>query len=418
MLSFRARFATASTALFVLSNLLCAAPALTTIQDVLYKADGTRFNGILQIRWNSFQAADATNIAAQTVTTQVSNGYLHVLLVPTTNANPAAVYTVVYNSDGNIQFTETWVVPPSSGPLRVADVRSTAFVGSAGGAATLGIMQIGDISGLRTELNIRPTMGAGFATSRAAIIDGTGGISSALGNLSDCVHTDGSSGPCGGSGGGGSVAGPSTSGFVDAESPSGIVDGANTIFQLANAPNPAGSLTLFRNGLALQRNTEFTVSASTVTFLAGSVPQAGDILQAFYRTLVSGPSAVCVLYTLAANGTAWTASTTQDITLFALPAKGIVTGVREKTIAAWNGSGFTTLSLSIGDSVGGPTFYTAAGYDLTAPAGNTNFRNTQLFKSSTDAGSNVIAHITANAPLNSATITGTINIDVCSVVLP
>ena len=37
--------------------LRAAEPPLTTIQDVLYKADGTRFNGYVQISWNSFEAA-------------------------------------------------------------------------------------------------------------------------------------------------------------------------------------------------------------------------------------------------------------------------------------------------------------------------------------------------------------------------
>ena len=41
-----------------------AGPQLTTIQDVLYKADGTLFNGILTISWNNFQAGDPTRASA------------------------------------------------------------------------------------------------------------------------------------------------------------------------------------------------------------------------------------------------------------------------------------------------------------------------------------------------------------------
>jgi len=76
------------------------------------------------------------------------------------------------------------------------------------------------------------------------------------------------------------------------------------------------------------------------------------------------------------------------------------------------------LSLWIGDSVGGPAFYTSAGYDLTAAPGNTNFLSTQLFKSATDAGSTVIAHLSANALLNAAPIAGSVDADVCLVILP
>ena len=69
-----------------LATSLFAAPPLTTIQDVLYKADGTRFNGTVTISWNSFEAIDRSAIAQQTITVTVVNGYLHVQLVPTTTA--------------------------------------------------------------------------------------------------------------------------------------------------------------------------------------------------------------------------------------------------------------------------------------------------------------------------------------------
>ncbi len=197
-MNIKARFAAIIT-LCLPWNLVYAAPALTTIQDLLYKADGTRFNGTLQITWTGFQAADASNIATQSVTAPVSNGYLRVVLVPTTTAATPTTYNVVYNSDGRVQFTETWVVPPSATPLRVADVRSLITDASVAAASTQ--LQISDIAGLQTELNIRPTMGSDFAISRAAVVDGSGGIAGAAGNLSDCVHVDGTSGACGGAGG-------------------------------------------------------------------------------------------------------------------------------------------------------------------------------------------------------------------------
>src|SRR5215471_16594896 len=96
-----------------------ALPPLTTIQDVLYKADGTRFNRSLTISWTSFEAIDRSAIAQQTTTVNVVNGMLQVQLVPTTTATPASYYTVVYHSDGRIQFQETWAVPSSTQPLRV-----------------------------------------------------------------------------------------------------------------------------------------------------------------------------------------------------------------------------------------------------------------------------------------------------------
>jgi hypothetical protein len=66
-----------------------AGPPLTTIQDVLYKADGTRFNGALTISWSSFQAVDNSAIVMQSTTVKVVDGNLRVQLVPNTSATPA-----------------------------------------------------------------------------------------------------------------------------------------------------------------------------------------------------------------------------------------------------------------------------------------------------------------------------------------
>jgi hypothetical protein len=121
--------------LFAVVCLVAAAvaePPLTTIQDVLYKADGTRFNGTLTISWNSFQSADNSDIVTQTSTVKVVEGNLRVQLVPTTTLTPTVYYTVTYNSDGRVQFQENWAVPASATPLRVRDVRVAAPVTSTG----------------------------------------------------------------------------------------------------------------------------------------------------------------------------------------------------------------------------------------------------------------------------------------------
>ena len=100
------------------ASILCAAPqTLTTIQDTLYKADGTRFHGTLTISWTSFEAIDHSQIMQQSTTVTVVDGNLRVQLVPTTTATPTAYYTVVYNSDGRVQFQETWAVPSSVSPV-------------------------------------------------------------------------------------------------------------------------------------------------------------------------------------------------------------------------------------------------------------------------------------------------------------
>lgn len=267
----------------ILGFAAAAAPPLTTIQDVLYKADGTRFSGTLTISWNSFQAVDHSDIVTQTTTVKVVDGNLRVQLVPTTSSVPPITYKVTYNSDGRIQFQETWSVPSSAQPLRVRDVRTTAAatapaVTAANDTSTGGTGPVNesDVVGLIADLGARPLKGTGYAAGRVAVVDPIGMIASVTGDPSDCVRVDGSSGPCGGS--------SSSPSFVDGESLSGIVDGSNATFGISAIPDPVTSLAVYRNGVLQKSGQDFTLSGSTVQFASTSTPQPGDTLLASYRT--------------------------------------------------------------------------------------------------------------------------------------
>ncbi|HXA48949.1 MAG TPA: hypothetical protein VNV86_01525, partial [Candidatus Acidoferrum sp.] len=252
---------------------LCAAPQpLTTIQDTLFKADGTRFNGTLTISWTNFEAIDHSQILQQTATVTVVDGNLRVQLVPTTTATPVAFYTVVYNSDGRVQFTETWAVPSSVQPLRVRDVRIVA-PGAAGDTAGTTPVQETDVVGLISDLGARPLKGPAYAPGRVAWVNPTGALETVTGSPSDCVRVDGTSGPCGGT----------QPAFNDNETPAGLVDGANATFTLAAVPNPASSLVIYRNGVLQKVGQDYSLTANTITFLAGAAPQPGDTLLAGYR---------------------------------------------------------------------------------------------------------------------------------------
>ncbi len=263
-----------------------AQPPLTTIQDVLFKADGTRFSGQTTIRWNSFDAADGSNISTQNVTVRVVDGYLRVQLVPTTNAGPGARYQVIYNSDGAVQFEETWAVPPSAAPLRVRDVRAAPSAPfNSGNLTTAGTITEEDVAGLVADLALRPMKGPGFSTSRVAAINETGEIESVLGGLSDCVRVDGTAGACGGE---------SAPTYVDNEIPGGLVDGSNLSFFLSSNPNPAGSLALYRNGIMMKPAFDYTILGNIVTFVNNAPPQSGDTLLASYRVGAVNPSDTAV----------------------------------------------------------------------------------------------------------------------------
>jgi len=270
----------------VLTGPLSATP-LTTIQDTLYTATGSRFTGVVTIIWRSFDASDTSNVTTQVYRVQVSNGILYVQLTPTTTAITAARYTVQYTNIGGVHYSEVWAVPPSATPLRVRDVRLAPGAVVTPGPPAATTIQIGDVVGLPNALSLRPTMGTAFAVSRAAVLNATGSVDGAVGNLTDCLHVDGSSGTCGG-GGASSVS------FVDGEIPSGAVNGSNVAFTLASVPNPAASVALSRNGLLLKQSLDYTLSSNSILFLTGAVPQTGDTLLVSYRLAVNLPGVVFI----------------------------------------------------------------------------------------------------------------------------
>ena len=300
-----------------------AQPPLTTIQDTLYKADGTLFNGLLVISWNSFLADNQANIVSQSITVQVVGGLFRVQLAPTADANPPSYYTVTYNSDGKIQFQETWVVPVSTTSLTISDVRTSNTTQAGGSVPPAPQTPIPEsaVIGLAGDLSLRPVKGAGFTTGRTAMINSDGGIDAVVGNPSDCVFVDGTSGPCG-TGGGGMQ-------YSDGEIPGGTMDGVNATFTLANTPSPAPSLELFRNGLAQKAAVDYTLTGTTVQFLAGAVPQPGDTLLAWYRLpgssggQTAGPQINC-----SAAGSSTSSASFSSLGSCTFPASTLQTGDR------------------------------------------------------------------------------------------
>jgi hypothetical protein len=264
--------------LVALGGLAWSQTGLTTIQDTLFKADGTRFGGTLTIRWSTFDTANGNTIVQQSKSVQVVNGNLQVQLAPNVLAAPPAnVYTVQYQGDGHEQFGETWSVPVSTTPLKVSSVRTGNLTSS--GTGTTGnatpILE-SSVVGLVADLAQRPTKGVGYGTNRVAVVNDAGAIETVVGGPGDCVFVDGTAGPC---------AQPV---FADAETPAGIVDGMNNTLTLASVPL-GNSLMLFRNGLFQTPGLDYTMSGSFVQFATGAVPQPGDTLTAAYRVDTSDP---------------------------------------------------------------------------------------------------------------------------------
>lgn len=187
---------------------LSAAPPLTQITDTVLRADGSTFNGVVEISWPRFLAPDGSVVSPGSRRVNVRYGFLQVKLVP------YASYAVRYLNGDQVTGTEIWNVPASVTPVKV-------------------------------------------------------------------VHLSPSGGEPGGGGGGGQPA--TTYGFADQEIPAGAVDGVNRQFALLRAPSPTASLMFYRNGVLQKRGLDYTITASSITFVPEATPQPEDILLAWYR---------------------------------------------------------------------------------------------------------------------------------------
>ena len=67
---------------------------------------------------------------------------------------------------------------------------------------------------------------------------------------------------------------------VDDETPTGAVNGSNVTFTLSQTPK-AGSTRLYRSGLRLKENSDFTISTATITM--NQAPEVGENLICDFR---------------------------------------------------------------------------------------------------------------------------------------
>src|SRR5882672_5012741 len=120
--------------LVAMPMLVWAQPALTTISDTVYRADGTAAAGTALISWPTFQTAEGNAVAAGTKTATIgAAGAFSTQLVPNVGAAPTGTYyTVVFQLDDGTVRREYWAVPTTS-PTTIASVRTTPGTGVANG---------------------------------------------------------------------------------------------------------------------------------------------------------------------------------------------------------------------------------------------------------------------------------------------
>lgn len=64
---------------------------------------------------------------------------------------------------------------------------------------------------------------------------------------------------------------------VNGEVPTGSIDGSNAVFTLSLVPR-LSTLLVFKNGLAMRRGLDFTISGQTITFDSTQIPQVDAVL--------------------------------------------------------------------------------------------------------------------------------------------
>jgi hypothetical protein len=258
---------------------LSGQPTTTRVTDTIYLADGEKFDGYVQIEWQSFVTPKAP-IAPYSKLVRVVNGLLDVDLVPTRNAGYTAYYRVRYFRNGRVQYTEYWDVPATSTVQTIAGLRLLApptagQTTNPGPGVTLPLPQE-DVEDLTTDLADRPVKGPNFFPSRTVYVNPDGALEAISGSPTDCVRVDGTAVPCG--------SGDSALYLVEGEVPGGVVSGVNQLFTLASIPGPPESLQLYRNGVLQKLGLDYTLSGSIIAFNVAAVPQPNDVLLAYYRS--------------------------------------------------------------------------------------------------------------------------------------
>ena len=110
------------------------------------------------------------------------------------------------------------------------------------------------------------------------------------------------------------------------------------------------------------------------------------------------------------------AAPTEDLALFQLPTRGVMTGVTVKHTTPFSGGTLTGMTVSVGDS-SDPVGYAPA-FDVFQAASDTAFSDSGLFKSTTFAARDVLARFTATGDNVQNATAGAVDITACSTIRP
>lgn len=110
--------------LVALTPIIHAQISTTTVQGVVYRADGSAASGTLIVEWPAFSTSNNQAVAAGNKTVAIGqDGFVSLNLAPNAGASPAgSYYTAIYHLNDGTVSKEYWVVP-AAGSVSIASVR-------------------------------------------------------------------------------------------------------------------------------------------------------------------------------------------------------------------------------------------------------------------------------------------------------
>jgi lysophospholipase L1-like esterase len=104
----------------------------TTVQDTVYRADGTAAGGTILISWPAFTTATGRTVAAGSTSATIgAGGALSVALVSNSGSTPmGSYYTAVFHLNDGTETRSYWVVPVSAYPVQVSAISTSVLPAS------------------------------------------------------------------------------------------------------------------------------------------------------------------------------------------------------------------------------------------------------------------------------------------------
>jgi len=187
--------------------------------------------------------------------------------------------------------------------------------------------------------------------------------------------------------------------WINAISTSGVPSGTQPAFTDISGSNVCGQLPALTGDTTTSAGSCATTTSKLAGVPASAIP--------FWQKVTVGFASLT------------TAGLTQTINLVTTAARTKVCGVSIKTTTAFSGGLIASLTVGVGDAAGTGTDYAPA-FTVFTTSSNTNYQDTipATVASKTSAASTITALFTSTVGNLNAATAGSVDIDVCTVVIP